>query len=385
MRNIGMIVVRAIVATGFIGAVFTHAAAAPVLKTLYSFGGSDNGAFPNTASLIYEKGELYGTLNYTSGVGYGQIFSLNAKTGAKKTLYTFIGGEDGGVPQAGVIDEKGILYGTASQGGNTYGVVYSFDLATGKEKVLHAFTSNPDGNDPLGPLIDVSGDLYGTTEYGGTIGEGTVFKLSAMSGKGGTFYSFIGSGGEDGAYPIGGLVYADGAVYGATYAGGENTGNGAVFKINLKTGGETVLYRFGTGNDAIQPNFSLTYVSGTLYGTTMTGGSSGDGAIFSVDAKSGSETVLYNFTGKSDGGFPQCTLVAENGILYGTTSAYGALNSGTIFEFDPASKKLTTLHSFSGGDGSYPLTGLTYAKGLFYGTTSSGGGNGAGTAFSFMP
>ena len=79
------------------------------------------------------------------------------------------------------------------------------------------------------------------------------------------------------------------------------------------------------------------------------------------------ETVLYSFTGGSDGGSPQGTLVADAaGNLYGTASAGGAPQCsggcGVVFELTRPAKPgqnwtETVLHRFQGGrDGIAPLS-----------------------------
>jgi uncharacterized repeat protein (TIGR03803 family) len=57
-------------------------------------------------------------------------------------LYSFTGGADGGLPQAGVIrDPAGNLYGTTAIGGTAgWGVVFKLDTA-GNETVLYDFTA----------------------------------------------------------------------------------------------------------------------------------------------------------------------------------------------------------------------------------------------------
>ena len=90
-------------------------------------------------------------------------------------LYTFTPGSDfggGAHPLAGLVNVKGVLYGTASVGGNGYGcndngcgVVYSV-TTTGNETVLHVFNGGSDGAGPDSAVIDVNGTLYGTTPNG---------------------------------------------------------------------------------------------------------------------------------------------------------------------------------------------------------------------------
>jgi uncharacterized repeat protein (TIGR03803 family) len=57
--------------------------------------------------------------------------------------------------------------------------------------------------------------------------------------------------------------------------------------------------------------------------------------VFKLDA-SGTETVLYTFTGGADGGEPQAGLIRDlKGNFYGTTSVGGSAGYGTVFELTP--------------------------------------------------
>ncbi len=99
--------------------------------------------------------------------------------------------------------------------------------------------------------------------------------------------------------------------------------------------------------------------AGNLYGTTKEGGSSDFGTVFEVDT-SGTETVLYSFTGGNDGGYPYASLIRDPaGNLYGTTEAGGSSAVGTVFKLDTSGTE-TVLHSFPYGptDGCYPYAGL---------------------------
>jgi uncharacterized repeat protein (TIGR03803 family) len=117
-------------------------------------------------------------------------------------------------------------------------------------------------------LIDVAGELYGTTEFGGTFNDGVVFKIRA-DGKTKRLHSF--GGGSDGVNPTAGLIDVNGTLYGTTYLGGAH-GDGTVFSITPE-GTEQVLYSFaGYPSDGEYPWGGLVNVSGTLYGTTSSGG-----------------------------------------------------------------------------------------------------------------
>jgi uncharacterized repeat protein (TIGR03803 family) len=68
-----------------------------------------------------------------------------------------------------------------------------------------------------------------------------------------------------------------------------------------------------------------------LYGTTINGGnSSDDGTVFKIDPKTGVETVVHAFSG-SDGAHPFGNLYIKKGKIYGTTVAGGASNLGVVF------------------------------------------------------
>src|SRR5205809_7255222 len=76
----------------------------------------------------------------------------------------------------------------------------------------------------------------------------------------------------------------------------------------------------------------------------------------------------------SDGTYPTGGLIqARDGNFYGTTVGGGSSGDGTVFKIDPAGT-LTTLHSFASSNGASPYAGLIQAKdGSLYGTTIYGG------------
>jgi uncharacterized repeat protein (TIGR03803 family) len=125
----------------------------------------------------------------------------------------------------------------------------------------------------------------------------------------------------DGALPDGSLLYVKGTLYGTTSEGG-TYGNGTVFSLDRKTRAETVIHSFGNAPDGGGPTANVIDVKGTLYGTTAFGGSDGYGTVFSLDPKTGTETVLYSFCGLqscADGALPEAGLIDVKGTLYGTT------------------------------------------------------------------
>jgi uncharacterized repeat protein (TIGR03803 family) len=370
-------------------------ASAQTFTVLHSFLGPE-GQFPNTGLVRDAAGNLYGTAQYgglyqncDEELGGGTVFKLSP-SGKVTTLHAFNNGSDGCFPSAGVIlDSAGNLYGTT-----TYDNVFKIDAA-GELSVLYHFTTEAEGAVPLGPLFrDAQGSLYGTTSGGGDPACvcGTVFKLDA-AGKETVLYSFKGP--PDGANPQSGVIRdAAGNLYGTTPSGGDPScvdGCGTVFKIDT-SGKETVLYTFTGGTDGYLPGAGLIRDNaGNLYGATEYGGNlncdneAGCGVVFKLDA-AGTETVLYTFTGGADGQNPVAGLTRDSaGNLYGTTALGGdSNNDGTIFELNKTGKK-TTLYKFNGRQGSNPLGIIRDSAGNLYGTTGAGGSGGAGTVFKLAP
>ncbi|HTT04784.1 MAG TPA: choice-of-anchor tandem repeat GloVer-containing protein [Steroidobacteraceae bacterium] len=295
-------------------------------------------------------------------------------------LYSFAGGSsDGsGAYHSLIQGSDGNFYGTTFQGGtNGLGTVFEV-TPTGAESVLYSLSGS--SNSYAGLVQDGAGNFYGTTYYGGSSGLGTVFKVTP-GGTESVLYSFMGS--SDGAHPYACLILGrDGNLYGTTFEGGTSD-FGTVFELT-PSGTETVLYAFTGGTDGGYPEAGLFQDSdGNFYGTTYQGGASGVGTVFNV-APSGTETVLYAFKGGSDGANPEDGVIrGSDGNIYGTTLKGGTSNIGTVFAITPGGTE-TVLHAFAGGssDGASPYAGLVEdGDGNLYGTTSAGGISGYGTLF----
>ena len=170
---------------------------------------------------------------------------------------------------------------------------------------------------------------------------------------------------------------------------------------------EKVLHSFQAylDGDGSEANASLTFDgAGNLYGTTPYGGL-GYGVVFELSpkAKGGwSETILYTFTGGSDGAVPQSSklIFDSTGNLYGTAESNdiggggpcGNAGCGVVFKLSPVgtSWSETVLYTFCPQigctDGSDPINGLIFDKaGNIYGTTLTGGINSGGTVFELSP
>lgn len=177
---------------------------------------------------------------------------------------------------------------------------------------------------------------------------------------------------------------ADGRLYGTTSLGGSNN-LGTVFTLDLAGGGYQVLRSFtGTLGDGSQPYAALVQGSNSvLYGTTSAGGTANQGTVFRINPDGSGYSVMHRFAG-AQGVNPQAPLVfGTNGVLYGTTKV-GSLN-GTIFQINPDGSGFRVLRTYPSSvfEGAQLYSALLPASdGALYGTTWWGGGMGSsGTAF----
>jgi len=322
-----------------------------------------------------------------------------------KVIYNFTGGADGGYPSGLTIDKAGNFYGTTIFWAEPYcGAV--FTLAKWKSgwlfDTLHGFAGGSDGCSPYAPLtIGPDGSLYGTTWGGGNGcpgGCGTVFKVTVpaspcrnafCSWKETVVYDF--TGGNDGASPAtGGLIFDQaGNIYGTAHSGGYYGGGcafggcGTVFQLTPNPQGswtENTLHVFMGSPDGSTPyNAVILDEQGNIYGPTSLGGSYGYGTIFQLtpSGPGWTETMLYNFTGGSDGGQPFVDLIMDQaGNLYGAAGA-------VLFELSPSSGGWTfsVVYTLTGGS----ADGLAMdGAGNIYGT-ATGGAHGCGFVFELSP
>jgi len=393
-------------------------------KTLYKFKQGADGELPWAGLIFDQSGDLFGTTAFGGAnscsphAGCGTVFKLAPNgngTWTESVLYSFAGGNDGVEPLAGLVfDSAGNLYGTTLDGGpNGVGVVFRLTAntdGTWTESVLYSFCSLSncgDGFTPIGGLIlDQTGNLYGTTAQGGTNNAGTVFKLTPHQGGSWTesvLYSFTGN--SNGADPQGALIFDQaGNLYGTAIGGGITScrgGCGVIFELTPQNNGswtESVLYSFTGGSDGGLPVGNVIFdSSGNLYGTTNQGGhvgrdcSVGCGVAFELSPNrdgSWAEKALHQFNVKQ-GAFPATGLTFDAaGNLYGTTQV-DAAGFGTVFKLTPNSNggwTQTQVHVFVNHPGSYPHAGVIFdAAGNLYGTSFGDGNQTFGSVFEITP
>ncbi|MFL5239855.1 MAG: choice-of-anchor tandem repeat GloVer-containing protein [Rhizomicrobium sp.] len=389
----------------------TAPAAAQTFTTLHKFCAKANcadGANPLQSPLIPDgAGNFFGTAQnggansggvlyeMIGGTKFKALFDFPASVSPRGPLVRDIAGNLYGIAGTGNIGTGGIfrLHPNAKQTKWSYETLYTFCVAGG---------GCPDGQAPVeltyvgaasGSAYDGKAPLFGSTIFGGAKGDGTVFQLSRKKGvwQETVLYSFCSQAScADGMWPSYGLITdATGNLYGTTTAGGGSAGQGIVFRLapaGKKAWTESVLYSFckdASCTDGGQPSGLVADASGTLYGTTQTGGDASGGlsggVLYRLVPSGGSYDYarLYSFCQQpscADGDAPQTSMTLDSsGTLYGTTAG-----DSRVFAFAPQTSNYQVLHSFCPhgkcSDGVMPLSPLTLdAAGNLFGNTNSGG------------
>jgi hypothetical protein len=329
-------------------------------------GACPNGSYPNGPVIFDSVGNLYGITpeggnTNCSAVGCGVAFELSP-VGADWTetvLYVFCspftgvcqGGND---PGGGVVmDAAGNLYGQVAPG--------AFELSPSSGGWTEKLISFNVENSKSGLTMDATGNIFGMA-FGVT---GLVaFELSP-NGKGGwnttVLYTFT----TNPNPTIWSSLALDqaGNLYGTEtgwYIGpgnGEDEFFGTAYKLSPGETGwtKTVIYTFSPDDSALEGNGPsggglVLDSAGNIYGTTMQGGTYGQGTVFELVAPVGmgsyEEKVLWSFDG-TDGSKPNGGLILDSaGNLYGTTPTGGSSGAGIAFEisgilFDATATTLT--------------------------------------------
>jgi len=396
-----------------LGLMLAGRATAQTFTNLHDFNiGSDGGDV--YAGLVLSSNTLYGTAKQGGSSSAGTVFKVNTDGTGFGVVHAFAGvpgsfsqtNADGAYPDAELVLSAGTLYGTAEVGGvSGKGVVFSVNTDGTGFVNLYSFTGGNDGANPVAGLILAGGMLYGTAANGGSSDGGTIFAISA-NGLGFTnLYSFTSPQGSspytnsDGYGPTAGLVLSGSILYGTAYDGG-TSGYGTVFAINTNGTGFTNLHNFtSTKEDGAFPYAGLVISGSTLYGTALTGGRFGFGAVFAINTDGTGYTNLHSFTTTSgsdlangEGAYPYGGLSLSGSTLYGTAYDGGISGEGTVFAINTSGASFTNLYSFTAtagsfypytnGDGANPYAAVVVSGSTLYGTALDGGSLGYGTVFS---
>jgi uncharacterized repeat protein (TIGR03803 family) len=341
-------------------------------------GNNTNGQYPSGYLAMDGKGNVYGTTP-------GTIWKYSP-TGGFTTLFAPSTGPGfNGV----ILDSQGNLWGSTGSGGtNGNGTIFEFTTAGVFNTVFDFDGTNGAGPNPL--VFDSQGNLWGSTGGGGTNGDGTLFKYSPASGDLTNPLDFTGGSTTE---PVGSVTFdSQGNLYGVTYGGGTD-GFGSLWEYSSQ-GVFTTLVNF-TGLNGEIPMAGVTLDGkGNIYGTTYEGGAgaippaSGNGSVWKYSLQTGELTTLYSFTASGTTGYGPVGAVTldANGNLYGTTLEGGTYGDGVVWEYSPTTGVLTDLVNFNGANGENPESTLVLdSLGNLWGTTHQGGAVGYGTVFELTP
>ena len=241
------------------GTVFEVAAGSGTITTLATFNGK-NGSGPDDGVTIDAAGNLFGTTAGGGAYGLGSVFKVARGSGVATTLASFTSSARGNVTGPLVVDSGGNLYGTFAagvtasdagifevvNGSGTVNILTSLDSAIGSPP--SNLTIDPDGNlygparvasgvwnifevprgtsapqilaatanQPASLLVDPGGNLFGLTSNGGSANTGTIFTITAGSGRITTLASL---GLNDGMVSSGLAMDRAGDIYATTAAG----------------------------------------------------------------------------------------------------------------------------------------------------------------------
>jgi len=328
-----------------------------------------------------QQSTLWGNTFKGGNADAGFIFKTGLDGSGYEIVHELDGASGGKYMGTGMIlATDGLLYGTASQGGEfNRGILFRVDPMSDEFTIRHNFEAVQAYNCRLTQASN--GKLYGM----GAGGVGNIFEFNPENDAFTIVHQFNR---PEGAAPLPEdylLEVTPNVLYAATASGGDEN-NGVLFRFDIESMDYTILHHFneGTGNSP-RPGLLLAS-NGHLYGVAGRGGANRQGLIFKYEIDSETYSIVAHLS--SEQAIPNGGLIeATNGKVYGTASIGGAINEGALFELDLSSGELATKISFAGSKGLIPDASLMQASnGLIYGNTRYGGnGMGLGAVYSYNP
>jgi len=268
----------------------------------------------------------------------------------------------GRMPYAGLTGSatSPYLWGTTSEGGTKgFGTLFRYDPATNRYEVMVNFTGTTGaalGGRANGRLhIDENDVVWGSTEVGGTGNSGTVFKFDPATRVFTTIHSF--NLGGNGGFPRSGLVDGDdGFLWGTA----SSSPGGVIYRVNKSTSTLGVAYAFPSSpnTEGTSPEGDLVLDgAGNLWGTTRTGGTSGNGVLYKFVPSTLTYTAMVKFSGgdtaPNPGRQPSGPLVLDDdGNIWGTTIY-------NVFKYAPGSATYTNVFNYNENTLALPVKSVT--------------------------
>jgi uncharacterized repeat protein (TIGR03803 family) len=212
-----------------------------------------------------------------------------------------------------------------------------------------------------------NGNIFGTCgkkdNLGKTVSPFTVFEWNPTTNVANTIYSFPNAEHRGGSISF---LYKR-AIIGTAAANKKYPA--VVFRLGESAPATpNILHSFGVG--VVTASFEGP--DGDIYGTTEWGGSYNSGTVYQLDPTSHKVTIIHSFDPNTEPYIPVTGLLLGNDGNYYGTSDFSPSFDATIYKVSPDGT-LTTLYTFS--DSYYYLSALIQGSdGNFYGTTGGGYG-----------
>jgi uncharacterized repeat protein (TIGR03803 family) len=191
-------------------------------------------------------------------------------------------------------------------------------------------------------------------------------------------YDFIYT--PDPYHPKSTFISIGGILYGSSISGGAY-GMGAIFQILPDGSGDSVLHDFQVVEGRM-PNGAL-YFDGTyLYGTAQAAGIGSVGTVFRMKPDGSAFMVLVDFD-TTNLQWPTGDLVSDGTFLYGAAFE-GSPGVGGLFKIKPDGTAFSAIGLFNAPLGEHPIFPL-YEGGVLYGMTGTGGTTGKGVVYRINP
>jgi len=156
--------------------------------------------------------------------------------------------------------------------------------------------------------------------------------------------------------PMGGLVLAQGYLYGTASRGG-SMGEGGLFRIKPDGSDYEVMKNFDR-----PPTGGVVQIGDKLYGTVLPEAyetSDEFGLLYSFDLITGDLNTVKIFMGEGVGLYPVGTPVVKNGSILGATMRGGMEGGGTLYSYTPVLNRFRIVYSFPFLEGLFPNSSLS--------------------------
>ena len=351
------------------GTLFVFDPKANTISKLIDFTGGIEGARPNSSLLLFNN-LLYGTTTSGGLDDSGTIFSYDPVQSVFKTEHSLIFTKDSYAPNGNLTRIDNNLYGYASGG-----YIFQFDVASGIYSIRDTLEYNVEGNSVIG-LTAVDNSIYAVAGSGGSGGLGTFFKFDPISNTTTVIQSFGYQLGRPTNRP---LLYGDKLISVTGY-----NNDGYIVEYDLVAEVFQPIIQFDGKSYGRAISGKLTLYNNSLFGLANYGGSNNSGTIVRIDTETNELYNEKNFSVTPNGSGPSGNIVNVNGIIYGTTESGGLQGGfGCLFGYNITDGTYSLLTEFNGIIGKKPIAGVTENDKVLYGSTRNGGALDAGTIFQF--